>query len=67
MYPAQSAAMQMGTIRQLRDHYSLPAELWDSFTAVAGNPGDDLRLLAGHWKELCYPMVIPFQQSKLPM
>eukprot|EP00435_Cladocopium_sp_Y103_P021888 s3866_g5.t1 len=29
-----------------RDHYNLPANLWQAFTAVAGDPGEDLRLLA---------------------
>eukprot|EP00435_Cladocopium_sp_Y103_P043043 s851_g12.t1 len=46
MYPAQSAAMQMRTITELRNHYNLPEDLWTSFTAIAGNPGEDLRLLA---------------------
>eukprot|EP00435_Cladocopium_sp_Y103_P072956 s218_g41.t2 len=29
-----------------RDHYGLPDNLWQAFTAVAGDPGEDLRLLA---------------------
>ena len=46
MYPSQSAAIQMTEIRQLRDHYGLLGDLWTSFTQIAGDPGEDLRLLA---------------------
>ena len=46
MYPTQSTAMQVVEIRQLRDHYALPAELWVSFIQIAGGPGEDMRLLA---------------------
>ena len=46
MFPSQSAAMQMSTISDLRTHYSLPDELWSAFTSVAGDPGEDPRLLA---------------------
>jgi len=38
--------MQMSTISDLRTHYSLPDELWSAFTSVAGDPGEDPRLLA---------------------
>ena len=46
MYPAHSAALQMGTIQDLRDYYELPPELWRAFIAIAGDPKDDMRLLA---------------------
>ena len=46
MFPLQSAAMRMQSIQELRDHYQLPPDLWDAFTQVAGNPGNDMRLLA---------------------
>ena len=46
MYPAHSAALQMSTIQDLRDYYELPPELWRAFIAIAGDPKDDMRLLA---------------------
>eukprot|EP00435_Cladocopium_sp_Y103_P021718 s553_g5.t1 len=46
MFPSQSAALRMENITVARDHYNLPAPLWQAFTAVAGDPGEDLRLLA---------------------
>ena len=38
--------MRMTAISDLRQHYGLPGPLWQSFVNVAGNPGEDLRLLA---------------------
>ena len=46
MFPTQAVAMSFTEIRQLRDHYQLPDDLWNSFTDIAGDPGQDLRLLA---------------------
>ena len=46
MYPVQSDAMRMTSIAELRHHYSLPEPIWNSFVQVAGDPGDDMRLLA---------------------
>ena len=46
MYPSQAAALQMSTIREMKEHYALPEDLWRAFVAVAGEPGDDPRLLA---------------------
>jgi len=36
----------MTTISQLRAHYNLGDDLWTAFTSVAGDPGEDARLLA---------------------
>lgn len=38
--------MRMTAISDLRQRYGLPGPLWQSFVNVAGNPGEDLRLLA---------------------
>ena len=38
--------MLMTTISQLRAHYNLGDDLWTAFTSVAGDPGEDARLLA---------------------
>ena len=46
MYPSQAAALQMSTIREMKEHYALPEDLWRAFVAVAGELGDDPRLLA---------------------
>ena len=46
MFPPQSDAIRMTTIEALRIYYALPDELWRSFTQVAGDPGNDMRLLA---------------------
>eukprot|EP00435_Cladocopium_sp_Y103_P009539 s1894_g2.t1 len=37
---------QMQSITALRDFYELPRELWQAFIEVAGDPKDDLKLLA---------------------
>ena len=36
----------MTTVTQLREHYRLAEGLWNAFVARAGDPGDDIRLLA---------------------
>jgi len=46
MYPAQSDATRMDTIKALRDHYGLPNEVRAAFTAIAGDSKEDTRLLA---------------------
>lgn len=46
MYPSQAAALQMASIREMKEHYGLPDALWQAFVAIAGDPGDDPRLLA---------------------
>ena len=46
MFPLQLDAMRMETIMDLRRHYALPDEVWDSFVQVAGDPGQHMRLLA---------------------
>ena len=46
MFPSQAAARAMTTVTQLREHYRLADGLWEAFVARAGDPGDDIRLLA---------------------
>lgn len=46
MFPAQAAAMAMQTLGDLKGFYELPEALWTAFTSVAGDPGEDLKLLA---------------------
>ena len=46
MFPPQSDAMRMVSIEALRAYYALPDELWRSFIQIAGDPGNDMRLLA---------------------
>ena len=46
MFPSQSVAMRFHTIDEVKDHYQLRPEIWNSFVTVAGDPGQDLRLLA---------------------
>ena len=46
MYPSQTDAMQMGSLTDIRAYYSLPEEVWKAFTHVAGDPCEDMRLLA---------------------
>ena len=46
MFPSQSVAMRFSTIDEVKDHYQLRPEIWNSFVTVAGDPGQDLRLLA---------------------
>ena len=46
MYPVQSDAMRMQSIGALRQHYNLPDNVWNAFVQIAGDPMDDMRLLA---------------------
>lgn len=46
MFPSQSVALDMKVLTDVKDFYQLPAPLWTAFTAVAGDPGEDLKLLA---------------------
>ena len=38
--------MQMGSLTDIRAYYSLLEEVWKAFTHVAGDPCEDMRLLA---------------------
>ena len=46
MFPSQAAALQMATISDIRDFYEVPRDLWQAFIQVAGDPGEDLKLLS---------------------
>ena len=46
MYPAAAAAMEMRSLVELRDHFGVPVDLWQAFITEAGNPQEDIRLLA---------------------
>ena len=46
MYPAAAAAMEMHSLVELRDHFGVPVDLWQAFITEAGNPQEDIRLLA---------------------
>ena len=46
MFPSQSVALDMKVLTDVKDYYELPAPLWNAFIQVAGDPGDDLKLLA---------------------
>ena len=41
-----SRALSMTSISELREFYAVPRELWASFVQVAGDPGEDMKLLA---------------------
>ena len=46
MFPSQSVALDMKVLTDVKDFYELPAPLWNAFIQVAGDPGEDLKLLA---------------------
>ena len=46
MFPAQSVAMRWGGLGDIKTYYQLPQEVWNAFVEMAGDPGDDLKLLA---------------------
>ena len=46
MFPARAVAVTLDTVTKVRQHYHLEDALWEAFTARAGDPGEDLRLLA---------------------
>ena len=46
MFPAQSVAMRWGGLGDIKTYYQLPPEVWNAFVEMAGDPGDDLKLLA---------------------
>ena len=46
MFPAVDAARQMQTLDAIHQFYSMDPTVWAAFTSRAGDPGNDLRLLA---------------------
>lgn len=46
LFPSQAAALAMQALKDLKDHYALPEPLWTAFTSGAGDPGEDMKLLA---------------------
>ena len=46
MFPAVDAARQMQTLDAIHQFYSMDPLVWAAFTSRAGDPGNDLRLLA---------------------
>eukprot|EP00913_Durusdinium_trenchii_P011626 g10919.t1 len=46
MFPAAAVALEMRSIADLKDYFGVPQDLWQAFIQEAGNPNDDLRLLA---------------------
>ncbi len=46
MFPSRDAALALDTVTKVRQHYHLQDNLWEAFVARAGDPGEDLRLLA---------------------
>ena len=46
MFPSQAAALAMQALKDLKDHDALPEPLWTAFTSGAGDPGEDMKLLA---------------------
>ena len=36
----------MSSLTKIREFFQVPQELWTAFTQEAGNPGEDIRLLA---------------------
>lgn len=46
MFPAESAALTMTRVADMKEFYGMSDGLWNAFVAEAGDPADDLRLLA---------------------
>ena len=46
MFLAHAVAMQMQSLNDLKAHYKLEEDVWGAFTDCAGDPGQDIRLLA---------------------
>ena len=46
MYPSQSSSLQLTSVSALLTHYALPVAVWEAFTNVVGDPGEDIKLVA---------------------
>ena len=46
MFPSQSVAMRWTLLSEIKTYYNMPAPVWTSFTEMAGDPGEDMKLLA---------------------
>ena len=46
MFLAHAVAMQMQSLNDLKAHYKLEEDVWGAFTDCAGDPGQDIRLIA---------------------